>query len=115
MAVEVDGDQVLVRVADGGPGIPDDVAERLFKDRVAVGRGLGLGLFLTDAMMAAQGGSVQLEQRRPRAIFVLRWSSAGSHRSIKGRQPKDQTGGEAAPEVAAAEENGAGMVAAPRP
>jgi signal transduction histidine kinase len=115
VAVEVDGDQVLVRVADGGPGIPDDVAERLFKDRVAVGRGLGLGLFLTDAMMAAQGGSVQLEQRRPRAIFVLRWSSAASHRSIKGRQPEDQTGGEAAPEVAAAEENGAGMVAAPRP
>ena len=40
VAVEVDGDQVLVRVADGGPGIPDDVAERLFKDRVAVGRGV---------------------------------------------------------------------------
>ena len=67
------GDQVVVRVEDEGPGIADDVAERLFVDRVAAGRGLGLGLYLVRAMMAAQGGSVHLEQRRPRAIFALRW------------------------------------------
>jgi signal transduction histidine kinase len=80
------GDQIVVRVGDEGPGIADNVAERLFLDRVAVGRGLGLGLYLVRAMMTAQGGSVQLEQRRPTAIFALRWpraseraaSSAGS-------------------------------------
>jgi signal transduction histidine kinase len=73
VSLEAGPEQVVLRVADGGPGIADTVAERLFKDRVAVGRGLGLGLYLTDAMMAAQGGSVQLEQRRPIAVFVLRW------------------------------------------
>jgi signal transduction histidine kinase len=68
-----DGDPVVVRVADEGPGIAETVADRLFRDRVAVGRGLGLGLYLVQAMMVAQGGSVQLEQRRPAAVFVLRW------------------------------------------
>ncbi len=66
-----DGDGVTLRVRDGGPGIADSVAERLFRDRVAVGRGLGLGLYLVWAMMEAQGGSVTLEQRRPEAIFCL--------------------------------------------
>jgi signal transduction histidine kinase len=69
----VDDDPVVVRVIDGGPGIADDLAERLFHDRLAVGRGLGLGLYLVHATMTAQGGSVQLEERRPRAVFALRW------------------------------------------
>jgi signal transduction histidine kinase len=60
-------------VRDEGPGIADDVAELLFHDRVSVGRGLGLGLYLVRATMTAMGGSVQLEQRRPAAVFALRW------------------------------------------
>src|SRR5205823_2070113 len=75
----------VLRVMDAGPGIADDVADRLFKDRVDAGRGLGLGLFLTDAMMEAQGGSVQLEQRRPEAIFTLRWKSAPTGPAGKGQ------------------------------
>jgi signal transduction histidine kinase len=75
--VEVDaGDLVTLRVRDEGPGVPDDVAPRLFVDRVAAGRGLGLGLFLVHASMEAMGGSVSLEQRRPQAVFALRWPSA---------------------------------------
>ena len=75
--VEVEnGDLVTLRVRDEGPGIPDDVAGRLFRDRVAAGRGLGLGLYLVHASMEAMGGSVQLEQRRPRAVFALRWPAA---------------------------------------
>ena len=73
--VEVrDGEQVTLRVRDEGPGIGDDVARRLFQDRVSAGRGLGLGLFLVQATMEAMGGSVQLEQRTPVAVFSLRWA-----------------------------------------
>ena len=68
-----DEDPVALRVRDEGPGIADDVAELLFHDRVSVGRGLGLGLYLVRATMTAMGGSVQLEQRRPAAVFALRW------------------------------------------
>ena len=65
--------QVELRVADAGPGIADDIAEVIFRDRVSSGRGLGLGLYLVHAAMQAQGGSVHLEQRRPHAVFALRW------------------------------------------
>jgi signal transduction histidine kinase len=76
--VEVlEGDHVALRVIDDGPGVANEVADRLFRDRVAAGRGLGLGLYLVAATMRAQGGSVELEQRRPGAIFTLRWPRAG--------------------------------------
>jgi len=75
--VEVEaGDMVKLRVIDEGPGIPDELADRLFLDRVAVGRGLGLGLYLVSASMDAMGGSVHLEHRRPGAVFTLRWPAA---------------------------------------
>ena len=70
------GDSVTLRVRDEGPGVPDEVAQRLFRDRVAAGRGLGLGLYLVRASMEAMGGSVTLEQRRPQAVFALRWPAA---------------------------------------
>ena len=71
-----DHDPVVLRVRDEGPGIADDVADRIFRDRVAVGRGLGLGLYLVHATMTAMGGSVVLEERRPEAVFALRWPRA---------------------------------------
>ncbi|MBW3613437.1 MAG: HAMP domain-containing histidine kinase, partial [Chloroflexi bacterium] len=86
--IQTDSGQVTVTVRDEGPGVADDVADRLFRDRVTVGRGLGLGLYLVHATMAAMGGSVQLASRRPAATFVLRWpvaaeaaSSAEEHRA----------------------------------
>ena len=85
--VEVlDDDTVTLRVRDEGPGIADDVAELLFHDRVAVGRGLGLGLYLVRATMDAMGGSVQLEQRRPAAIFALRWPRAAPDERTDGAE-----------------------------
>ncbi|MDQ2689580.1 MAG: ATP-binding protein, partial [Chloroflexota bacterium] len=75
--VEVEnGDMVTLRVRDEGPGIPDEIAHRLFRDRVTAGRGLGLGLYLVRASMEAMGGSAMLERRRPGAIFALRWPAA---------------------------------------
>ncbi|HEX7197050.1 MAG TPA: two-component sensor histidine kinase, partial [Candidatus Limnocylindria bacterium] len=57
-------------------GIGDEVAQRLFRERLTAGRGLGLGLYLVHATMTAMGGSVQLEQRSPAAVFALRWPRA---------------------------------------
>lgn len=74
------GDPVTLRVIDAGPGLPEEIAGRLFHERVSSGRGLGLGLYLVHAMMQAQGGTSTLEQARPRAIFVLRWKRAAAPR-----------------------------------
>jgi signal transduction histidine kinase len=65
--------RTTARISDDGPGIPDEIAERLFRERVTSGRGLGLGLYLVHASMVAQAGSVIIEQRRPRASFLLAW------------------------------------------
>jgi signal transduction histidine kinase len=73
-----DGEMVTLRVRDEGPGVAEDIAERLFRDRVSAGRGLGLGLYLVHATMSAMGGSVELEQRAPEAVFALRWLRPGA-------------------------------------
>ncbi len=81
--IEVEaGSNVTLRVRDAGPGIPDEFADRLFRDQVTSGRGLGLGLYLVRATMEAMGGSVQLEQRRPVAVFALRWSAAAAEEDL---------------------------------
>ena len=87
------GDPIAVRIVDDGPGVSDETAEHLFRDRVSAGRGLGLGLYLVNALMQAQGGSVELEQRRPKAIFTLRWQRAPRPRSA--RATKDDAAGAA--------------------
>lgn len=117
VTLDSSSDQVLLRVADGGPGIAPDVAERLFKDRVEAGRGLGLGLFLTDAMMEAQGGSVLLEQRQPAAVFVLRWPPAPAERARNATSSSDADDGDGPgqPPSAVVEENPGGLEVAKRP
>jgi len=60
------GKNVLVTVADTGPGVSDDQLERLFdrffrveKSRARAQGGSGLGLSLVQALAVAQGGSVK--------------------------------------------------------
>jgi signal transduction histidine kinase len=85
------GDPVVLRVIDRGPGVSDEVADHLFRDRVTVGRGLGLGLYLVAATMQAQGGSVHLEQRQPQAVFALRWPSAPRQPAPEPANPEAAT------------------------
>jgi signal transduction histidine kinase len=105
-------DQVVIRVADEGPGIADAVADRLFRDRVAAGRGLGLGLFLVRAMMQAQGGSVQLDQRRPGAVFSLRWPRAVEDGARPARTGKKEGSRRRDPEAEGADDPAAAQAEA---
>ena len=76
-----DGDVVL-RVADEGPGLAPDVAERVF-DRFyrdprarSEQKGSGLGLSIVSAIVDAHGGKVALEPNNPGATFVCRIPAA---------------------------------------
>ncbi|KQY47477.1 ATP-binding protein [Cellulomonas sp. Root137] len=61
---------VVIEVADEGAGVPDDLAPRIFERSVTSGKGTGLGLALARDLASADGGRLELAQRRP-AVFAL--------------------------------------------
>ncbi|MPZ20676.1 MAG: hypothetical protein GEV06_22615 [Luteitalea sp.] len=73
------GDTVVVRVTDHGPGIPESDSERVFEPFFRVDRsrtkstgGYGLGLSICKRVMEAHGGSIAVETHARRgASFVL--------------------------------------------
>lgn len=65
------GGAVVVEVADEGPGVPDDIAPRIFEREVTSGAGTGLGLSLARDLVAADGGRLELAQRRPPVFAVF--------------------------------------------
>ncbi len=72
-ATERDG-EVVVRVVDNGPGIPDDRKELVFQEgeKNVDSEGTGLGLYLVDTLVDRYGGDVRIEDNEPRgAAFVV--------------------------------------------
>ncbi|MFI2754613.1 ATP-binding protein [Cellulomonas sp. P22] len=61
---------VVIEVADEGDGVPDELAPRIFEREVTSGAGTGLGLALARDLASADGGRLELAQRRP-AVFAL--------------------------------------------
>jgi two-component system OmpR family sensor kinase len=72
-------DEVVISVADEGPGLPDDVRSRVFErfyrgdpTRSRERGGSGLGLSIVAAIVRAHGGSVAAEDTGRGATFTLR-------------------------------------------
>jgi signal transduction histidine kinase len=74
------GGAVVIEVTDEGPGVPDDIAPRIFEREVTSGGGTGLGLALARDLVAADGGRLELAQRRPPVFAVF---LAGVPRSLE--------------------------------
>jgi len=57
------GDEIRVRIADDGPGIPDEMREAVFEREVTSddSGSVGFGLYFVDVMMDRYGGSVRFE------------------------------------------------------
>lgn len=67
------GDNILVEVADDGPGIPDEAKAKLFEmfytagnDRGDSRRGMGLGLSLCKSIIHAHGGEIHVRDNLPK-------------------------------------------------
>lgn len=66
VGVRADGPRVLLFVEDEGPGVPEDdrqrVFERFYRADASLGSpGVGLGLYIVRAIVAAHGGIVRIE------------------------------------------------------
>jgi signal transduction histidine kinase len=83
--VEEQNGQVLICVADNGPGIGEKDRERVLKRFVRLEEsrtrpGTGLGLSLVAAVARLHGGTIRLEDNRPglRAVLVLPYRRPGA-------------------------------------
>lgn len=68
VSVETDASTVRVRVADNGPGVPDELKERIFGrgERGMSSEGTGIGLYLVQTLVDQYGGRVWVEDRAER-------------------------------------------------
>lgn len=81
VSVEETSSNVIVRVADNGPGIPDDQKEAVFDPDVGSGdtSTSGLGLYLVKSLVNRFGGDVWIEDNVPRgSVFTVSLEKAPS-------------------------------------
>ncbi|MEZ3117772.1 ATP-binding protein [Halobaculum sp. MBLA0147] len=74
VSTTVEDGAAVVRVADDGPGIPDDRKETIFGEgeRSLESGGTGVGLYLVDRLVDSYGGDVWVEDNDPHgAQFVV--------------------------------------------
>jgi signal transduction histidine kinase len=86
--VTADDGHVVLTVQDNGPGVPDDLRDRIF-ERFVRGSGdrgssSGLGLSIVRAVAESHGGSVIFEDATPGARFVVRLPRA----EVPAREPE---------------------------
>lgn len=62
---------IVIEVADEGPGVPEELAGRVFERNVSGGGGTGLGLTLARTLAVADGGRLELVRRCPAAFAVF--------------------------------------------
>ncbi|WP_442484752.1 sensor histidine kinase [Aeoliella sp. SH292] len=76
-----EGTNVVIRVADTGPGISDTVRRHLFDPFFSgreAGRGLGFGLSKCWRIVTLHGGNVKVERTSPAgSVFALRFPATG--------------------------------------
>ncbi len=92
LAARADDGQVVISVADHGPGIPTDDLPRVF-DRYFRARhhartgGFGLGLYVARRLAEAQGGSVSATSSPKGSVFEVSLPSAGAGPSRSSSSP----------------------------
>ncbi len=69
-----DGDWVIVEIEDNGPGIPQDIQDKIFSPfftTKAVGKGTGLGLYITYDIIQKHAGEIKLYSRPGKTRFQI--------------------------------------------
>lgn len=74
ISVEAENGTVTVRIADNGPGIPEERKGQIFEEgkQGLDSEGTGMGLFLVQSLVEGYGGTVTVEDNKPRgAVFAF--------------------------------------------
>ncbi len=68
-----EGDYLKIFIEDDGPGIPEDLKDRVFEPFFSkkLGRGIGLGLTLTYAIIKSMGGNLYFKERKGRGTITI--------------------------------------------
>lgn len=74
VSADIADGELLIRVADTGPGIPKEVSARLFGSFVTAGKaqGTGLGLAMVKKVVEEHGGSIDVKSSQTGTTFCLR-------------------------------------------
>jgi PAS domain S-box-containing protein len=74
VSAAVEDERVVVRIADNGPGVPDDQKSDIFGqgETGLDSTGTGIGLYLVESLVDRYGGDVWVEDNEPTgAVFVV--------------------------------------------
>tara|TARA_R110000868_G_scaffold161466_1_gene391871 strand:- start:3652 stop:5175 length:1524 start_codon:yes stop_codon:yes gene_type:complete len=75
VSAEADEKYLTIRISDSGPGIPEDVKQRIFipfYTTKPVGKGTGIGLSLCLRIANNHGGSISLDEASEHTCFVIK-------------------------------------------
>ena len=71
-AAELPRDFLVVEVEDNGPGIPEEIRDRIFEPyHTTKPRGTGLGLSICERIVTAHGGRIFFESAPGRTVFTM--------------------------------------------
>ncbi|MES1174510.1 MAG: GAF domain-containing protein [Myxococcales bacterium] len=88
IGARMDGQDLVLSVADTGPGIPKAIEGQLFQSFVTMGKagGTGLGLAIVKKIVEEHGGSVSVTSSSAGATFEIRLPQAGVEKPPPERQ-----------------------------
>lgn len=73
-AYEKEGN-VIIKIKDSGPGIPDEIINKVFEPfytTKAIGKGTGLGLSISKGIIEDHGGELLITHEGPHACFTIK-------------------------------------------
>ena len=87
ISARMDAQDLVLSVADSGPGIPKAIEGQLFQSFVTMGKagGTGLGLAIVKKIVEEHGGSVSVTSSSAGATFEIRLPQAGSDKPTPER------------------------------
>jgi len=93
ISTQLDGDWILARVADDGPGIPAAVLGRIFDPFFTtkpVGKGTGLGLAICYGIIKKMGGEIEVQSAVDAGATFTVKIPLGREREIEGKRSVDE-------------------------